>query len=383
MPRLVESAFAGEVTAEATTLSRFNAVKRIGDVIAVLITLPLSGFAMILIGLVIRVLDGPEPLFRQEREGLRGKSFQALKFRTMSQARDGSGELLPDRQRLTRVGGILRRSSLDELPQLLNVLKGDMALVGPRPLYTRYSSCYTTRERQRKLVRPGITGLAQTSGRNGVGWTQRLELDVQYVEHHSFLLDLVILVGTVRKAVMGEGIDIIAGDSGDPLDVERSYPRVETTALRRLYRGDLETRVLWLSDQRTRRYMTLKGEVTLRSTAEWYDRVRIDERRKDFVAYVPRTGQVLAMAGLTGLEGGSAEYYIFVDPDGTGRGIGTVTTDLVVEWARRSHFAERVWLAVAASNTRALKTYERCGFRATSDEGSERLVMTHDMGRLR
>ena len=383
MPRLVEPAFADEGTAASTALSRFNAVKRVGDVIAVLLTLPLSGFAMIVIGLVIRVLDGPEPVFRQEREGLRGTSFHALKFRTMSQARDGSGELLPDRQRLTTVGRLLRRSSLDELPQLLNVLKGDMSLVGPRPLYTRYSSCYTDRERQRQLVRPGITGLAQTSGRNGVGWTQRLELDVRYVEHHSFHLDLVILARTVRKAVMGEGIDIIAGDSGDPLDVERSYPRVESMALRRLYRGDLERRVLWLSDDRTRRYMTVQGEVTVSSTAEWYDRVRVDDRRKDFVAYDRRTGQVLAMAGLTGLEGGSTEYYIFVDPDCTGRGIGGVTTDLVIRWASRSHFADRLWLAVAADNTRALKVYERCGFQATSHEGSERLVMTHDIGRLR
>ena len=231
---------------------------------------------------------------------------------------------------------MLRRFSLDELPQLLNVLKGDMSLVGPRPLYPRYSRFYTDRERCRQLVRPGITGLAQTSGRNGVGWTQRLELDAQYVDQHSLRLDVALLARTVGKAVTGAGIDIIAGDSGDPLDVERSYPQVGSIALRRLYRGDLNTRVQWLSDDSTRRHMSLVGEVRIGPTAEWYERVRVDERRKDFVAYDRDTGQVLAMAGLTGLHERAAEYYVFVDPDCTSRGIGSVTTDLVITWVTRS-----------------------------------------------
>ena len=278
---------------------------------------------------------------------------------------------------------MLRRFSLDELPQLLNVLKGDMSLVGPRPLYTRYSRFYTESERRRQLVRPGITGLAQTSGRNGVGWTQRLALDTRYVEQHSLRLDVALLARTVGKAVTGAGIDIIAGDSGDPLDVERSYPHMGSIALRRLYRGDLDTRVRWLSDDGTRRHMSLVGEVRIGPTAQWYERVCIDERRRDFVAYDRATGQVLAMAGLTGLHEGDAEYYVFVDPECTGRGIGSVTTDLVMTWATRSRFTERIWLSVEASNVRAVRIYDRRGFQVSSAAGDERLVMTREIASAR
>ena len=164
---------------------------------ALLLLSPVMGAVV----LAVRLRLGAPVLFCQHRLGLHGKLFTILKFRTMSNRRDAHGNLLPDTQRATPLGRTLRRTSLDELPELLNVLKGDMSLVGPRPLLMEYLPYYTDRERTRHLLRPGITGLAQVSGRNLLEWDERLELDVQYTENCSLLLDLRILALTLKKVV--------------------------------------------------------------------------------------------------------------------------------------------------------------------------------------
>jgi lipopolysaccharide/colanic/teichoic acid biosynthesis glycosyltransferase len=146
-------------------------------------------------------------LFRQLRPGLNNQTFKVLKFRSMSNTCDATGTLLPDSQRLTPFGHFLRKTSLDELPQLWNVIKGDMSLVGPRPLLAEYLPYYTERESKRHSVRPGITGLAQINGRNCVPWNERLELDVYYVENCSLSLDLLILYNTIVKTLCGSDID--------------------------------------------------------------------------------------------------------------------------------------------------------------------------------
>ena len=160
-------------------------------------------------------------LFRQQRPGLHGKPFTLYKFRTMTDARDADGNLLPDAERLTNFGRFLRRTSLDELPELINVLKGDMSLVGPRPLLIRYLPYYTERERKRFEVKPGITGLAQISGRNHLLWDKRLELDVQYVEQQSLLLDIQILLRTVIKVLKRADVIDVPGLAQLPLDQYR------------------------------------------------------------------------------------------------------------------------------------------------------------------
>lgn len=145
-------------------------------------------------------------LFRQQRPGLHGRPFDIYKFRTMSMARDATGELLPDAQRLTPLGARLRRFSLDELPQLFNVLKGDMSLVGPRPLLMEYLPLYSKEQKRRHEVRPGITGWTQVNGRNALSWEEKFALDVWYVDHHSFLLDLKILAMTMGRVFSGAGV---------------------------------------------------------------------------------------------------------------------------------------------------------------------------------
>jgi sugar transferase EpsL len=180
-------------------------VKRTMDLVGAGAGLLLLGPVIGIVWLMVRVTLGRPVLFRQERPGLHGRSFTMVKFRTMSMARDESGRLLPDEQRLTRVGTWLRRTSLDELPELVNVLRGDMSLVGPRPLVKAYLPRYSPEQARRHDVKPGVTGLAQVNGRNALPWPDRLALDVDYVDRWSIGLDVRILIDTVRGLLRREG----------------------------------------------------------------------------------------------------------------------------------------------------------------------------------
>lgn len=162
---------------------------------------------LVILALFVRVKLGAPILFRQRRPGLHGKLFTLYKFRTMTDARDAQGNLLPDTQRLTAFGRFLRSASLDELPELFNVIKGEMSLVGPRPLLMQYLPRYTPEQMRRHAVKPGITGWAQVNGRNALTWEQKFELDVWYVEHQSFSLDLKIIFMTAWKILKREGIN--------------------------------------------------------------------------------------------------------------------------------------------------------------------------------
>lgn len=149
---------------------------------------------------------GAGVFFTQNRPGKEGKIFKVIKFKTMTDERDAEGNLLPDAKRLTKIGKFVRSTSIDELPQLINVLKGDMALIGPRPLLPQYLPLYSAEQARRHEVRPGITGWAQVNGRNAISWTKKFELDVWYVDHCSFLLDLKIILLTIKKVFIREGI---------------------------------------------------------------------------------------------------------------------------------------------------------------------------------
>jgi lipopolysaccharide/colanic/teichoic acid biosynthesis glycosyltransferase len=176
------------------------------DVLAALAALALLLPVLAAVALLVRLELGRPVLFRQRRPGLGGRPFLVYKFRSMTDARDEDGRLLPDAQRLTRFGRLLRSTSLDELPELANVLKGEMSLVGPRPLRMRYLPRYTREQARRHEVRPGITGWAQVNGRNGISWERKLALDVWYVDHLSLWLDLRILGLTLLTLARREGI---------------------------------------------------------------------------------------------------------------------------------------------------------------------------------
>ena len=180
--------------------------KRLFDVVLVLAALPFFAPVLLLVALVVRWKLGAPVFFRQERPGLGGKPFTLLKFRTMTDARDASGELLPDEERIHPFGVMLRRTSLDELPELLNVLKGEMSLVGPRPLLMRYLPRYSAEQNRRHDMLPGITGLAQVNGRNTLSWEDKFVIDVQYVDQWSLWLDIKILFQTMRAVLGADGV---------------------------------------------------------------------------------------------------------------------------------------------------------------------------------
>lgn len=185
---------------------RFVALKRGMDLVGAALGLVLFAPVMQGVALLIQLTMGPPVLFRQVRPGLHGKPFTMYKFRTMLDLRDGQGQLLLDGLRLTAVGRFLRKTSLDELPELFNVLKGEMSLVGPRPLLFQYIPYFTEQEKKRMDVRPGITGLAQINGRNILTWDRRLALDAWYVENWSLFLDLKIILLTIIKVLRREGV---------------------------------------------------------------------------------------------------------------------------------------------------------------------------------
>lgn len=183
-----------------------NITKRIFDSSLVLIFLPILVFIGFVVAIMIRIRLGSPIIFKQKRPGLHGKPFTMFKFRTMTDKKGKDGNLLPDSERLTPFGRMLRSTSLDELPELINVLKGEMSLVGPRPLLMEYIPRYTPEQFRRHEVLPGITGLAQINGRNELEWEKRFELDIFYVDNRSFFLDLKILILTVYKVIKRDGI---------------------------------------------------------------------------------------------------------------------------------------------------------------------------------
>lgn len=188
----------------ATTWQR--RLKRLLDILLSAVALLVLSPVLLAIAIAVRIRLGTPVFFRQVRQGRSGAPFTILKFRTMTDGVDASGRLLSDEQRLTALGRFLRASSLDELPELINVLKGDMSLVGPRPLIMAYVERYTPRQARRMEVAPGITGLAQVSGRNALTWEERFELDVRYVERWSLWLDLSLLARTFGAVVKRDGI---------------------------------------------------------------------------------------------------------------------------------------------------------------------------------
>ena len=202
-----------------------NYFKRAIDFTIVLLALLVIWPFLLVIYIWLTIANkGAGAIFYQERPGKDEKIFRLMKFKSMTDERDAKGNLLPDKDRITAVGKFVRKTSIDELPQLINVLKGDMALIGPRPLLPEYLPYYTERERLRHTVRPGISGWAQVNGRNNVTWDKKLELDAYYVEHLSFLMDLRVLLTTVKNVLGGKDVNVVpsAVKGAGKLNVERS-----------------------------------------------------------------------------------------------------------------------------------------------------------------
>ncbi len=192
-------------------------IKRLLDIIFAIVTFTLFSWLYIIIAILIRIKLGSPVIFKQDRPGKDEKIFQLYKFRSMSDLRDKNGKLLPDKYRLTKFGRFLRSTSLDELPELINILKGDMSVVGPRPWAISYIKYYTANEHRRHTVRPGLTGLAQVNGRTAANWDDRLKYDIEYVDNVSLKMDIMIILKTIIKTILrADVIDAeIQGDFSD------------------------------------------------------------------------------------------------------------------------------------------------------------------------
>lgn len=182
-------------------------IKPLFDFLAALIGFLILSPLFVLFTVLLTIVNKGTPFFYQSRPGLHGTIFRIVKFKTMTDEKDSAGNLKPDKDRLTLIGKLVRKTSMDEIPQLLNVIKGDMSLVGPRPLLPQYLNIYTEEQNRRHEVKPGITGWAQVNGRNAISWSRKFELDVWYVNHISFFLDIEILFKTVKKVLVSEGIN--------------------------------------------------------------------------------------------------------------------------------------------------------------------------------
>ncbi len=195
-----------------------NYIKRLLDIILSLIAIICLSIVILIVAFLVRVKLGSPVLFKQQRPGMNEKIFLMYKFRTMTDARGKDGELLPDDVRLTKFGKFLRSTSLDELPELFNILKGDMSLVGPRPLLVQYLPLYNEHQKRRHEVRPGLSGWAQVNGRNTISWEDKFNLDVRYIENLSFLLDIKIIFFTVKKVFIREGINSETAATIEPFE---------------------------------------------------------------------------------------------------------------------------------------------------------------------
>ena len=193
-------------------------IKRVLDIILSLLFILLFWWLYVILAILVRIKLGSPVIFKQPRPGKNGRVFDMYKFRSMTDQRDENGELFPDEVRLTKFGSALRRSSLDELPELINILKGDMSLIGPRPLLVQYLPLYSKEQARRHNVRPGLTGYAQVHGRNAISWERKFELDVWYVDHISFGTDIEIIIDTVKTVVKKEGISSATSATMEPFN---------------------------------------------------------------------------------------------------------------------------------------------------------------------
>lgn len=193
-------------------------IKRLIDIICSLVAIILFSWLIIIVAVLVRVKLGSPVIFNQKRPGKNGEIFNMYKFRTMTSETDENGELLPDEIRLTAFGRKLRETSLDELPELFNIIKGDMSIVGPRPLLVQYLPLYSEEQSHRHDVTPGLTGWAQVNGRNGISWTKKFQYDIEYVNNISFLMDLKILFMTVKSVLVKEGISSETCDTMEDFD---------------------------------------------------------------------------------------------------------------------------------------------------------------------
>lgn len=363
--------------ASLVTRHRHVATKRVLDTAAVVFTAPVTVPIALATALAVRAKLGGPVVFKQTRVGLDERPFTLMKFRSMLPETNEAGARRTPAERITRFGALLRKSSLDELPQLWNVLRGDMALVGPRPLLPEYLPFYTERERLRHSVRPGITGLAQISGRNELGWDERLGLDATYAEEFGPMLDAKLLLSTVSAVFARRGLDHVPGAKQEYLHVERGRKLSDGLRLRDLSEEDLETRVEWFNHPELRETLLFDAPITIEGTKKWFTASLTNVSRSDLVAEDPDTGQVLCMLGYRVIDDPTLpEFYIAVGPGLHGKGIGQRSLRLLLERLRRDGNTRGTATEMYRANPAVVRICEKVGMREVqADLSKDRMRM--------
>lgn len=350
----------------------YDPIKRLVDVVGALTLLLCTAPIQAIFAVLVLLKLGRPVLFRQNRPGRNGKTFTILKFRTMLNIDPELGKVTNE-QRTHPFGEFLRATSIDELPSLWNVLRGDMSLVGPRPLRTTYMDRYSDAQARRHLVRPGMTGLAQISGRNSLSWDERLELDQRYVEQRGPLLDLRIMLTTLGRILRRDGI---AAEGHATMSEFFGPEHTERLTLVDLTTEHLQTRVEWLKAPEVQEGISLSFDPQLEPTKRWFERVRDDLTRSDWVA-VDRAGGPCAMCGITGITEDRAELYIYVNPRLLGQGYGRETMQLLMAKARQRGI-RYLNLQTKMQNERSRRLYESLGFKPSVNQSvdADMIAMT-------
>lgn len=349
--------------------------KRVIDFTIVLVALLIIWPFLAVIAIWLHFANkGAGAFFYQERPGKDEKIFKVIKFKSMTDERDADGKLLPDAQRLTKVGKFVRKTSIDELPQLINVLKGDMALIGPRPLLPEYLPYYTERERLRHAVRPGMSGWAQVNGRNNLSWEKRLEYDAYYAENLSLILDIKILFITIKNVLVSKDI-VVALDAKKniPLNIYRQNKKM--VRIEELSVQHLAFRVTLLNNDSVREYLNVGEVFTIEGTEKWFEN-KSNSNRYDCVFIKDNTP--IGMGGLVNISGEKAELYMYLNPEEQGKGYGYQSLIELCNYGFSSLGLSHIYLYTFSDNIRANRLYEKGGF--VRDEGYNQ-VKEHN-GRL-
>lgn len=352
----------------------YDIVKRGLDVLGAAVALVLLSPVLLVTAVVVAARLGRPVIFAQPRPGRHGRVFTLYKFRSMRPVDEARG-WVTNEQRMTRFGRALRATSIDELPSLWNILVGDLSFVGPRPLRISYLDRYSDEQQRRHAVRPGLTGLAQVSGRNAIGWDDRLRRDQEYVARRSIVLDVRVLLLTAKAVLEPRGISAEGQATMSEFFGPESTSRMRLVPLAQEH---LETRVAWLSDERVRQGVSLAFTPEIEAMTSWFTEASASPDRWDWVGVDPN-GSLVSMCGLHRTEDGAASLYIYVAPDHHGKGLGRDTMILLQAQARRLGFA-RLDLETPAANEPARRLYERLGFvRSEVPVEGHKIALTKDI----
>ncbi|MBT2495020.1 GNAT family N-acetyltransferase [Microbacterium sp. ISL-59] len=352
----------------------YDVVKRGLDAAAAAVGLVVLGPVLLVAYVVVTLALGHPAIFKQQRPGRHGVPFTLLKFRSMRSI-DAARGRVSNEERMTRFGRVLRATSIDEIPSLWNIFVGDMSFVGPRPLRLAYLERYSAEQQRRHSMRPGLTGLAQVSGRNALTWDDRLRLDQEYVEQRSLLLDARILFLTAKAVITPRDV---AAEGQATMSEFFGPESTSRLSLAPLAEEHLETRVSWLNDDRVRAGISISFAADIDSTVRWFASTRSSSDRWDWVGVTP-AGVSVSMCGLLRVEESTASLYIYVDPDQHKNGFGRDTMSILIANARRLGF-DRLELETPADNEPARRLYESLGFSIVGTrEDGKKLHLTKDI----